>query len=193
MKKFIALALVLLITSTMPAMAFISYDSDNPDIEIQAKEVILKSRLRNHYSAYQVTIENKSDKVLKLVDGSFEGSKTGGEAYYDSRINADEKLKDRVHQWQDWGLWTLGGAWVVAFCIAPFEYCFYICTNRKMKTESLTYSYDAFFNSDFYPGEKFEKLVLFPIDKNFYLRLTFRDKETGYLYTITKDKADFCY
>ena len=194
MKKLISLLLIILITSTMPAMAFVSYDNDDePNIYIYAKEIDLKSQLRKHFSAYEVTIENKSGRVLRLVDGSFEGGKNGGDAYFEIRKNADAQLKKRVHAWEDWGLWTLGGAWALAVVISPFEWYYNVFTNRRVKEESLQYSQENFFQSDFYPGEKFEKLVLFPIDKNFYLRLSFQDKRSGEVYTIIKDKADIVY
>lgn len=189
-KKFFVLALILIFCSQMPAMAFISYEKDEPNIKIYVKELELKSKLRNRYSAYEVTVENKSDMVLKLVDGNFQGCLTGDDAYLEIRKNADEILKKRVHAWEDWGIWTLGGAWALAFAISPFEWYYNVFTNRRIKDESLKYCETIFFQSDFYPGEKIEKLVLFPIDKTFYLRLTFLNKDTGEIHTFTKDEPD---
>jgi len=193
MKKTLTFFLVLICFFAMPVAAFAGYLEDEPDVKIYAKEIDLKSKLRERYSAYYVTVENKSDMVLKLVDGQFEGGLEGGDAYVNTRRNADERLKKRVHAWEGWGMWTLGGAWALAFVIAPFEWYYNVFTNRRMKDESIKYSEIVFFHSDFYPGEKMEKYVLFPIAKSFYMRLVFRDETTGELYTITKESADVCY
>lgn len=189
-KKISIWVLILFFCFSMPAMAFLDYQQDEPEIKICAKEIELKSKLKNRYSAYEVTVENKSDMILKLVDGSFEGGLTGDDAYLEIRKNADELLKKRVQAWENWGVWTLGGAWALAVLISPFEWYYNVFTNRRIKEESLKYAQTIFFRSNFYPGEKIEKLALFPIDKNFYLRLTFQDVDTGQIYTVTKENAD---
>lgn len=193
MKKFLVFISVFVYFCTMPVQAWAGYISDEPEIKIYAEEMELKSQLKKRYSAYYVTIENKSDMPLKLVDGQFEGGQDGGDAYVATRKNADELLKKRVHKWEDWGLWTLGGAWALAVVIAPFEWYYNVFTNRRMKDESLKYSEIIFFNSTFYPGEKMDRCILFPIMKPFYLRLVFRDENTGEIYTITKESADKSY
>ncbi len=187
MKKISAILLILVCFCLMPVEAFAGYLENEPEIKISAKGVELKSKLKNRYAAYYVTVENKSDKVLKLIDGQFEGGEEGGEAYVNTRKNADELLKKRVHAWEDWGVWTLGGAWALAVVISPFEWYYNVFTNRRMKDESIKYSEIIFFHSKFYPGEKIEKYVLFPVTKPFYLRLVFRDEQTGRIYTVTKN------
>lgn len=193
MKKIFAFVLVSIYFFSVPLQAFAGYLEEEPEIKIYAEEIQLKSKLRNRYSAYYVTVENKSDMVLKLVDGQFEGGEEGGEAYVNTRKNADELLKKRVHKWENWGLWTLGGAWALAFLISPFEWYYNVFTNRRMKDESIKYSEIIFFHSAFYPNEKMEKYVLFPIMKPFYMRLVFRDESTGEIYTVTKECADKSY
>ena len=193
MKKSIVFFLISICFFTMPAGAIAGYLQNEPEVKIYAKEIELKSKLKERYSAYLVTVENKSDMVLKLVDGQFEGGEEGGEAYVNTRKNADELLKKRVHKWENWGMWTLGGAWALAFAVAPFEWYYNVFTNRRMKDESIKYSEIIFFHSAFYPGEKMEKYVLFPIMKPFYLRLVFKDEETGEIYTVTKETADISY
>lgn len=193
-KKIISAILIVIFVSVIPAeAALLDYQASNPDIKICAKEVELKSRLKNYYSAYYVSIENKSNKTLKIVEGEFEGGKNGGDAYFEIRKNADNLLKERVHKWEDWGVWTFGGAWALAFVIAPFEWYHAVFQNRRAKEESLAYCQDNFFQTTFYPNEKMEKLVLFPIEKSFYLRLTLKDIYTGKVYTVTKDSADESY
>lgn len=193
MKKISAFFLVLIYFFIMPAEVFAGYLENEPEIKICAKEIELKSKLKNRYSAYYVTVENKSDTVLKLVDGQFEGGEEGGDAYVNMRKNADEILKKRVHAWESWGVWTLGGAWALAVIISPFEWYYNVFTNRRIKDESIKYSQIIFFHSAFYPGEKMEKYVLFPVDKPFYIRLVFRDEETGEVYTVTKDDTEMNY
>lgn len=193
-KKIFSILLVFIITSIMPAQAgFLRHQNSDPEIKIYAKEIELKSQLRKYYSAYQVTIENKSPMALKIVEGQFDGGINGEEAYMESRKDADALLKNRVHKWEDWGVWTLGGAWALAFIIAPIEWYSTVFKNRRVKDESLKYCQDNFFNTVFYPNEKIEKLVLFPIEKSFYLRLTLRDTSSGQIYVITKDSADECW
>lgn len=193
MKKIAVVFLISVCFCIMPARVFAGYLENEPEIKIYAKEIDLKSKLKNRYSAYYVTVENKSDMVLKLVDGQFEGGEEGSDAYVNTRKNADEILKKRVHAWQDWGVWTLGGAWALAFLISPFEWYYNVFTNRRINDESIKYSEIIFFHSAFYPGEKMEKYVLFPIEKPFYMRLVFCDEKTGEIYTITKDGADVSY
>lgn len=191
MNKIISLILVLIYLATMPAQAaLLNYQDRNPNIKIYAKEVELQSQLKKYYSAYYVSIENKSSQTLKILDGQFEGGKNGGDAYLETRKDADKILKERVHKWEDWGLWTFGFAWALAYVIAPFEWYHAVFKNRRAKEESLAYCQDNFFNTTFYPDEKMEKLVLFPIEKSFYLRLTLKDIYTNRVYTITKDSAD---
>jgi len=190
-KFFICEILIFTFVSFLPVQAgLLDYQPPTPDIKIIAKEIELKSQFKNSYSAYHVSIENKSPKALKILDGQFEGGINGGDAYLESRKNADDVLEQRVHKWEDWGLWTLGSAWVLAFLIAPFEWYSIVFKNRRMKDESLLYCQDNFFKTTFYPDEKIEKLVLFPIEKPFYLRLTFRDEYSGKIYVITKERAD---
>jgi hypothetical protein len=193
MKKLLTFFLIVVCFIAMPTVAFAGYLENEPEIKICAKEIELKSKLRNRYSAYYVTVENKSDMVLKLVEGQFEGGEEGGEAYVNTRKNADKILENRVQAWENWGLWTLGGAWALAFLISPFEWYYNVFTNRRMKDESIKYSEIVFFHSAFYPDEKMEKYVLFPVVKSFYIRLVFRDEATGKLYTVTKNDVDECY
>lgn len=191
MTKIISLVLILVFFTAMPVQAsLLNYQENNPNIKIYAKELELKSQLKNYYSAYYVSIENNSPKALKILDGEFEGGKSGGEAYLESRKDADKLLQKRVHKWEDWGMWTFGGAWALAFIIAPFEWYHAVFKNRRAKEESLIYCQDNFFNTTFYPNEKTEKLVLFPIEKPFYLRLVLKDINSGKIYTITKESAD---
>ncbi|MEI8377856.1 MAG: hypothetical protein WCF95_04875 [bacterium] len=191
MTKIISLILIVISLATMPTQAaLLNYQDRNPDIKIYAKEVELKSQLKNYYSAYYVSIENKSPKALKIIEGEFEGGKNGGDAYMETRKDADKLLKKRVHKWEDWGVWTFGWAWALAFIIAPFEWYHAVFKNRRAKDESLAYCQDNFFNTTFYPDEKMEKLVLFPIEKPFYLRLTLKDIVSKKIYVITKDGAD---
>lgn len=190
-KKLISIVLIFIFVSAIPAQAaLLNYQNSNPNIKIYAKEVELKSQLKNYYSAYYVSIENQSPKTLKILEGQFEGGKNGGEAYIETRKDADDLLKKRVHKWEDWGMWTFGGAWALAFVIAPFEWYATVFKNRRAKEESLIYCEDNFFKTTFYPNEKMEKLVLFPIEKSFYLRLVMKDVYSGKVYTITKENAD---
>lgn len=186
MKKILSLFLILICFCSTPAAVFAGYLDNEPEIKISVKEIELKSKLKDRYSAYYVTVENKSDKVLKLVDGQFEGCEEGSDAYVNMRKDADELLKKRVHAWEDWGVWTLGGAWALAVVISPFEWYYNVFTNRRIQDESIKYSEIIFFHSAFYPGEKMERYVLFPVAKPFYLRLVFRDEQTGRIYTVTK-------
>lgn len=188
MRKILSSFLILICVITMPAEVLAGFVTDEPEIKICAKEIELKSKLKNRYSAYYVTVENKSDMVLKLVEGQFEGGESGGDAYVNMRKDADEVLKKRVHAWEDWGVWTLGGAWALAFLISPFEWYHTVFTNRRMNDESVLYSQNLFFKSSFYPGEIMERYVLFPVAKKFYLRLVFRDEKTGQIYTVTKSE-----
>lgn len=191
MTKLISLILILISLATMPAQAaLLNYQEHNPSVKIYAKEVELKSLLKNYYSAYYVSIENNSPKALKFLDGEFEGGKNGGEAYMETRKDADQLLQKRVHKWENWGVWTFGGAWALAFIVAPFEWYINVFKNRRAKEESLLYCQDNFFQTTFYPDEKIEKLVLFPIEKSFYLRLTLKDINSDRIYTITKESAD---
>lgn len=191
MTKILSLILILIYFTTMPVQAeLFNYQDSNPNIKIYATEVELKSQLKDYYSAYYVSIENKSPKALKIIEGEFEGGKNGGDAYLEIRKDADKLLKDRVHKWEDLGAWTFGGAWALAFIIAPVEWYKTVFKNRRTKEESLIYCQDIFFNTTFYPDEKMEKLVLFPIEKPFYLRLTLKDIHSNRIYVITKDGAD---
>lgn len=191
MTKIIALILIVISFVTMPVQAaLVDFQGSNPNIKIYAKEIELKSQLKNYYSAYYVSIENKSSKSLRIVEGQFEGGKNGGDAYLEIRKDADKILKDRVNKWEDWGMWTFGGAWALAFIIAPFEWYHTVSKNRKAKKESLDFCQDNFFNTIFYPDEKMEKLILFPIEKTFYLRMALKDVYTERIYTIVKDGAD---
>jgi hypothetical protein len=191
MKKIISLILSIILFATMPVYAALTdYQDSNPKIKIYAKEIELKSVLKDNYSAYYVSIENQSSKALKIIEGEFEGGKNGGDAYLEIRKDADKILKNRVHKWEDWGVWTFGWAWALAFVIAPFEWHKVVSQNRKSKLESIEYCQDNFFKTTFYPDEKMEKLVLFPIEKPFYLRLVLQDTLSGNIYTITKENAD---
>ena len=175
----------------MPVQAaLLDYQDSNPNIKIYAKEIELKSFLKDSYSAYYVSVENKSSKAFKILGGQFEGGKNGGDAYLEIRQDADKILKNRVHKWENWGVWTFGWAWALTFIIAPFEWYHAVFKNRRAKEESLEYCQDNFFNTTFYPDEKIEKLVLFSIEKPFYLRLTLQDTSSDKIYTIIKDNAD---
>jgi len=191
MTKIISVLLIFIFTSVMPAQAaLLNYQDSNPNIKIYAKELELKSQLKKYYSAYYVSLENESNQALKILDGEFEGGKSGGEAYMETRRDADQLLRNRVHKWEDWGMWTFGLAWALAYIVAPIEWYHAIFKNRRSKEESLIYCQDNFFKTTFYPNEKMEKLVLFPIEKPFYLRLTLKDIHSGGIYTITKESAD---
>lgn len=175
---------------SLKAFGIENYSKSNPDLFIYVKEIDLKSQLRNYFVAFDVEIENTSGRILKIVDAQFENGKNGGDAYFEARKDADEIARKRVHKWEDWGVWTLGGAWALSFLIVPFEWYAQVYKNRRMKDESLIFCQEKFFNTDFYPNEIIQKLVLFPIDKKFYMRIVVKDYYTNKLYTITKEGAD---
>lgn len=194
MKKFTSILLIFIflwITTTGgESFAITNYAEFNPSLDIYVKEIELKSQLRNYFVAFDVEIENTSGRTLKIIDVQFEHGKNGGDAYFEVRKDADEIVRKRVHKWEDWGLWTLGGAWALSFLIVPFEWYAQVFKNRRMKDESLIFCQEKFFGTDFYPNEKIQKLVLFPIDKKFYMRFVVKDYYTDKIYTITKEGAD---
>lgn len=204
MKNILALLLVLIFTTQSALAASKSFTIksgvteveskykaiEKPKISIKVKEVELKSYLKEYYLAYHYCIKNESKDNLYIVSSDFEKGINGGDAYLKVRQNADENLKKHIWQHVELGPVTWGLAWAYDFLRAPFFWFRDINRNKKMKREAIEFSKDKIFASDFDPNDYIEKLVLFPVDSDPYLRITFRQKSTGYLFTMVKQGFD---
>lgn len=206
MKKILGILLTILIVTTQTTLSkendgfFIKgniseikskyKEIKKPKISIKVEELELESYLKEHYLAYKYTIKNESKENLFILSGNFQNGINGGDAYLKIRENADSHLREAVWKHSSWGWWTLGIAWAYDLLRSPFIWHHHIKQNKEMKIESLAYCKDKFFQSDFDPNDFIEKNILFPIDVDPYVRITFRENKTGYMFTVIKEGFD---
>ena len=155
-------------------------------VDVDSKPFPLRSRFRKDYEASQYSIKNNFEHPLNIISADIKNGVDGHIAFYENKESSGVALSSM------WGIAiltcipTVGITLIVAAVATPFVMIEDYVSNRRMKKESILFSNDIdriILNQ----GDSVDFMTLSRVGKKPLIQITFRDMETGEIYSISKN------
>ena len=178
MKKFISVFLLFCYLGLQNMCFAVDYSQ----LDVQKKMMVLTSRLKKDFAGYEYTITNNFNEKINIVNAQILNGQDGNMAYMKSEgegaIAVTWAIAGPV------GLFTLGLGWVVGILATPVVWIVQNNSNKKTKTESMSYT-NIVPIGILNPAESIQVKTLVPVGSQPQLKLTIMDTKNS-LHTVVR-------